>query len=63
MLKIGSNQRCEQRDGERSKRGESMEKRAEERYSLERPKFWLAGNMIGLEPAALASKPLSNALQ
>ena len=28
MLKIGSNQRCEQRDGERSKRGESMEKRS-----------------------------------
>ena len=27
MLKIGSNQRCEQRDGERSKGGEHMEKR------------------------------------
>ena len=39
MLKIGSNQRCEQRDGERSKGGERMEKRALERYSPERPKF------------------------
>ena len=27
MLKIGSNQRCERRDGERSKGGEHMEKR------------------------------------
>ena len=27
MLKIGSNQRCEQRDDERSKGGEHMEKR------------------------------------
>ena len=27
MLKIGLNQRCEQRDGERSKGGEHMEKR------------------------------------
>ena len=36
MLKIGSNQRCEQRDGKRSKGGEHMEKRP---YSPERPKF------------------------
>ena len=61
MLKIGSNQQCE-RDGERSKGGERMEKRAQERYSPERLEFWLAGNKIGLEPAALACKPLSNAL-
>ena len=28
MLKIGSNQRCEQRDGERSKGGEHMESKS-----------------------------------
>ena len=39
-------------------RGVRMEKRAKERYRPERPKFWLAGNKIGLEPAALACKPL-----
>ena len=61
MLKIGSNQQCE-RDGERSKGGECMEKFAQEQYSPECPKFWLAGNKIGLEPAALARKPLSNTL-
>ena len=41
---------------------ERMEKRAYERYRPERSKFWLAGNKIGLKPAALARKPLSNAL-
>ena len=38
MLKIGSNQQCE-RDGERSKGGERMEKRAQERYSPDRLEF------------------------
>jgi len=38
-------------------KGERMEKRA--RYRPERAKFWLAGNETGLEPAALACKPLS----
>ena len=40
MLKIGSNGRCEQRDGERSN-GASAWKSApkNERYSLGRPKF------------------------
>ena len=40
MLKIGSNQRCEQRDGERSKGARAWTSALiKERYSPERPKF------------------------
>ena len=63
MLKIGSNKRCEQRDGERSKEvsvWKSVLKNDIVRNALNSD--WLEIRLLGLEPAALACKRLSNAL-